>query len=128
MKRAVGLFLKPRRYEGAKDMELNEFVKQALVQVIEGVRDAQAVEGKEFVNPRIINPAPSGRIREKVNGQLVHDVSFDVAITTEDSSGSKAGGKISVLGLNAGADIDENLLSRTVSRIKFTVPIAYPLS
>lgn len=101
-------------------MQLDEFVKATLMQVVKGVKDAQQ-EAEEF--GAVVNPRPEegwGRRRET-------SVSFDVALTVSDTSAGEVGGKLAVASmLNLGGKKTETDLRQETSRIQFEVAIALP--
>jgi hypothetical protein len=99
-------------------MDIKTFVSESLDQIIRGVEHAQSQNeassinstfGKSFVTERQI------------------DVEFDIAVTLESGSESKGG--IAVFGgaVNLGTQGKSNKSDITVSRIKFSVPIAFRL-
>jgi len=105
-------------------MELSEFVTKTLTQIIGGVADAQE-EIRETDLGGEINPGSQRLVDESVTmneGVLLQRVEFDIALTTEDSSGG--GGKISVLPLSIGGKIERKEVG--VSRIKVCVPVGLP--
>ncbi|WP_056375950.1 MULTISPECIES: hypothetical protein [unclassified Sphingopyxis] len=109
------------------DMELAEFIRQALSDIAFGVHEAR-VDCQEVVAiaPGILNGQPV---------QLTTDVSFDIAVTTAksstDSRAAKSGaeGFIKVVGFGAkigGQSEDGGSNGRsdeTISRISFKIPI-----
>ncbi|MEI2679098.1 MAG: hypothetical protein V9G29_15340 [Burkholderiaceae bacterium] len=111
-------------------MQLREFVKEVLTQIVDGVRDAQEPNGGAFVvpagdgghkyaeHPRF---ASSARIKSSI-------VDFDVAITAEDSdkAGAKAG--VKVFSVQFGVDGEMTSKNSTVSRVQFAVPLLLPES
>ena len=111
-------------------MELRDFVKEVLTQIVDGVRDAQQPNGGAFVvptgdgnhkyaeHPRF---ASSARIKSTI-------VDFDVAITVEDSdkAGAKAG--VKVFSVQFGAEGEIASKNSTVSRVQFAVPLLLPES
>ena len=111
-------------------MELRDFVKEVLTQIVDGVRDAQQPNGGAFVvpagdgghkyaeHPRF---ASSARIKSTI-------VDFDVAITAEDSdkAGAKAG--VKVFSVQFGAEGEIASKNSTVSRVQFAVPLLLPES
>ena len=115
-------------------MDLREFVKEALVQVASGVRDAQEpvrIQGG-FVSPSVVSGA-SGRSESThfgtlSSGQQVLLVEFDVAVTATDSVEGGAGAKLAVASLfSLEAGGKGRTGSETTSRIKFKVPLALPV-
>ena len=111
-------------------MDLREFVAETLVQIIDGVKDAQsrAKESGANVNPRITGSAEHAAKHGflSASGAPAQIVQFDVALTVKEGTGTKGG--IGVFsGLvnlgSAGQSSNENL---SVSRVKFSVPLALP--
>ena len=90
-------------------MELKEFIKETLVEIIGGVEDSQAaISQGSVVGTR----------------QDSHQaVDFDVAVTT--STSTEGGGKVSVVGIGS-AGLEGSTSSEAVTRIKFTIPIDLP--
>ena len=79
-------------------MNLSESVQMSLIQIIEGVNHAQKatrlagrhVSEADVVNPAIMysaDGAPKGKYFATIERNLVHFVDFDVAVTTESTSG-----------------------------------------
>ncbi len=104
-------------------MELDEFVKKSIEQIVDGVRLAQESKG---VN--VVNPEHTGTFMNETKhfkGNIFYDIDFDVAVTVQEKLDSNVGGKIAVLGMGVGAKMSEDKLSSTVTRLKFTVPVTY---
>lgn len=111
-------------------MKLDEFVKEVLIEIVSGIRSAQAIEGGAFIvpagdgghdyakHPRV---SSSARIKSTI-------VDFDIALTVEDSSKAEGGGGLKVWGI--GANVQGSVTSKdtTVSRIQFAIPILLPQS
>ena len=72
-------------------MQLDEFVKSTLRQIIHGVRDAQNELGADgaAVNPGV-RTGPSSRIVHST-GTILQDVEFDIAVTVSESENSGSG-------------------------------------
>jgi len=109
-------------------MELKEFVNETLRQIRAGVAQAQgtSIDDGRDINPRITNFNPKDNIRMTNKDRVVESVEFDVALTTEDASGKKAGLGIFVAPLSVGVQGTAEQKSITVNRVKFSVPMAYP--
>ncbi|WP_028486520.1 hypothetical protein [Thiomicrorhabdus chilensis] len=116
-------------------MELKEFITESLVQIAEGIDEANSKLGSSeaFVNPNAVQAYSKeakayGRVSEnyKEDLPLVELIEFDVAIQAE--SGEKTGGglKISIasIGLDANGSTTDSHSSE--SRIKFNIPMVYP--
>lgn len=93
-------------------MELKEFVSQTLLQIVEGVKIAQATD--TGTNVEIAQRGDFGSIE------------FDVAITTTDSVEGKGGAGIFVAGISLGAQAKGEVTNQTYSHIKFNIPLVLP--
>lgn len=112
-------------------MKLDDFVAETLKQIIKGVSVAQ--EYSESQNAKI-NP-DSTRLNVNAIGHLIcsdtgvpiQNVEFDVAISvTEGHSSEEA--TISVGEVSVSPNDNKSLENRSVSSIRFEVPIRLPLS
>lgn len=94
-------------------MELDEFVRRTIEQVITGVSQAckHAKENGAMITSNRLQP-----------------IEFDVAVTTTEGSESKKSGGIAVWGLGLNAQGRNEMTNSSVSRIKFTVMVALPTS
>ena len=114
-------------------MELKDFVSDTLMQIAEGVKDAQSkykqLGGK--INPsgmRVINGDLSWYKDAPMNGDasLISVVRFEVALTSGEKDNNTAGigvlfGAISIGGKSSG----ENHTSALTS-VKFDIPVCLP--
>ena len=115
-------------------MELQEFVAEALSQIINGVKSVQQMssESGATINPEIPNHhlekqgfmSTTKTAGDKSNPVLF--VEFDTAVTVTEGDGVKAKAGINVFGSNIGIGIGTKDESSTVSRLKFKVPIVLP--
>ncbi|WP_318470032.1 hypothetical protein [Photobacterium leiognathi] len=105
-------------------MDLKDFVSQALIQITEGVSEAQEIVQKKggFVNPAI---------RQTEVGQTMHDgrvvqiVDFNIAVSVTEDSSCSGGGKLSVATVfKASAEKSSSEKNSTTSTISFKVPLA----
>ena len=111
-------------------MQLNEFITESLNQVFAGISDAKktaAAHGFQ-VNPWITSGKSdtTGVLVDRETKTPVQIVEFDVAVTTVESEQSKAGAGLFVAGLGLGGQLRADETNTIVSRIKFSVPIAFP--
>ena len=103
-------------------MELKDFIKNTLVEIATGVKEAQEAT-KELgatVNPEVIDSKSGNKSVSKEN---VGSVEFNVAVTATDEA--NAGASIKVAIFNAGGGLKE--INTSVSTISFKVPIVLPL-
>ncbi|MBL0085178.1 MAG: hypothetical protein IPP44_00450 [Ideonella sp.] len=111
-------------------MQLREFIKEVLTQIVDGVRDAQESNGGAFVVPsgdgghkyaEHARFAASARLKSTI-------VDFDVAITAEDADKAEGGGGVKVFAIQFGAKGEISSKESTVSRVQFAVPLLLPES
>lgn len=113
-------------------MDLKDFVSETLVSIVSGIKEAQ-VKSQPLgasVNPgglmRKADAVSQNSTWDNRNNNFAQPVSFDVAITAEDTA--QGGAKVKVLSGLFGADIGGEKGSKNIlaSRIQFTVPVLFP--
>jgi uncharacterized protein YbaR (Trm112 family) len=110
-------------------MDLDEFVKSVLVNVLTGIKEAQEADGVgAFVvpggdggheypkNARVSN---SARLKSTI-------IDFDVAVTVESGDKAAGGGGLKIAGFGAKLEGEVTSKDTKVSRIQFGVPIMLP--
>jgi hypothetical protein len=108
-------------------MEIKDFVSQSLMQIMEGVKDAQSK------SPGIINPiVPLSDSEQKqhvtINQSILQSVEFDIAVTVF-TEGTQKGGIAVFAGFGGlGGQKQSGYSDTVVSRLKFTVPVVFPQS
>jgi len=115
-------------------MELSEFVKQSLTQIVKGVKESQdEIRGQGgYANPAVFTSASgmesTTHFGTVSDGQNVLLVDFDVAVTVSDAVEGGVGGKLSVASLfKLEAGGKGTAASESTSRIRFKVPLALPV-
>jgi len=110
-------------------VDLEQFVKEALSEIVSGVNAAQdQVEASGArINPAGVGPgaSPDGYLGQLSSGEAVFAVDFDVAVTVSAGASGEAGAKLQVLGLFTPKLGGAKRTARdSTSRIKFRVPLA----
>ena len=108
-------------------MELKEFIKATITQIVEGVVEAQiqiAAHGAE-VNPKKVQFKEAGQYNYHNSGKP-HYVEFDVGLTSTQKSGSSEGIGVFLGSINLGKKNDDGAEQSAVSRIKFSLPLVLP--
>jgi len=146
----VKITIKPEDYDGSKKpklkvikggkideqeknkMELKDFVKETLSQIIEGIAAAQEV-AKESGGQ--VNPAGVGKTMSKAGAYyymeggtevVVETVEFDIVVSATEGESARGGAGIFVGGLGVGAQGQADSSQQSTNRIKFVVPITLP--
>ncbi|MFR0714792.1 hypothetical protein ACLUS7_06960 [Enterobacterales bacterium BD_CKDN230030183-1A_HGKHYDSX7] len=117
-------------------MDLKDFIATSLTQIAEGILTAGEALAKTDaqVNPvHLVTHSNSaqgyGRLllpSEGERGRLVERVSFDVAVTTENSEAGKGGLKVGIASFGLHGGIEATDKSGSASRIQFGVPMVFP--
>jgi len=113
-------------------MDLKDFVSETLLSIITGVTDAQEKAKEHGAH---INPAGLMRHTTKIADNAIWDnrtnvyaqpVSFDIAVTAEDTA--QGGAKIKVLTGLFGGDLggEKGSKNAVASRVQFVVPVLLP--
>ena len=108
-------------------MELDQFVRDSVFQVISGIKAAQDEIKKQGIGAAT---SPVWDHANNLGSNHVLSTEFDVVVTAELKNGSEAGesAKISiqVLGADIGKRAQSSSAESPVSRVKFTVPYIPP--
>jgi len=108
-------------------MELKEFVRQSLVQIVEGVEAAkEELKGRDvFINPYADD---KNTIDKYLKYRKVQDIEMNISVVTDSKTDNGQGGSIKVLDFSLGYDAKSNkeLKQSNVSSLKFSVPISLP--
>lgn len=118
-------------------MELKEFIAETLKEIIAGIKDAQTyanaqgalisphtdVVGNSYQNS---NEPVLYHFDGEVN-HLLQIVEFDVAITSSTKDTEKGGVGVVTAILNVGVQGENQDTKSEVSRIKFSIPVMFPI-
>ena len=119
-------------------MNLQQFVKETVVQIVNGMveADAAVADSGAAVNPKDVAcndsaHGPYGYYASDSNGsyrRAVQSIKFDVVVTTNEGSETKGGIgiQVGVIGLGSAGKSDKG--SGSESRIQFSVPLLIPNS
>jgi hypothetical protein len=103
-------------------MELHEFVKETLVQIVSGVVEAQR---SEVVSDSSGAIAPSGHeVSDK--DRLVQEVKFDVGITAGSGTATKGGVGVFIGPVTLGSQGTSKDTNASTNRVQFSIPIYLP--
>jgi hypothetical protein len=103
-------------------MELREFVRETIVQIISGVLEAQ---GSDIVVNSSAAVVPAGQGTADT-AAFNREVVFDVVVSAREGTATKGGIGIFVGPLAVGSHGQSHESSDLVNRVKFTVPIYLP--
>lgn len=109
-------------------MELKDFIKETLIQIVQGIGEAQE-ELKDTdcaINPRDIKSEDYTTVILKNKRHVVQDVDFNIALTNTSNSEDKAGIEVMLgsFGLGGNKTLSDGNTSNT--NISFSVPVVFP--
>ena len=103
-------------------MNLDEFIKESLLQLLKGVKEAQENSEDNGKVLGIINPKWG---EDKDYHKYTSEVVFDIAISVveQKDTGGKASVKVPVFEIGGGREV--SLESSSVSRVSFKLPVSF---
>ena len=115
-------------------MNLKEFITTTLVEIAEGLRDAQSkfAELGGTVNPRGLTDPFQKNIYSFTSPDAMHrnfklsNVEFDIALTASNEAENKGGIGVFLGSFGVGANTKEVGGQSSVNKIKFSVPVEFP--
>ena len=110
-------------------MELQEFIKNTIVQITNGVIEAQS-ELKDsgcLINPEGFSMS-GGQIKKGYKNEYrsVQKIKMNVELTVTENSGSKSGIGVAKI-IRAGIDSEESSSNNHSTSVEFEIPVAFPV-
>jgi hypothetical protein len=107
-------------------MNLQEFVSESLKQILSGVAEAR-IEYPESVSPNIsrADDAPKMLTAYGHIYSPVTMIDFDVAVTVQSKTEAGVKGGLFIVSAGIGSNASTASEHQTVSRLKFSIPLAY---
>ena len=108
-------------------MELKDFIKATLEQIVEGAALAQESIKKRggIVNPSNMSFQKDGNWNN-YNHAMPQEVVFDVGLTSTDKSGSTEGIGVFLGSISLGKKNEIGVEQVAVTKVKFAVPLVLP--
>lgn len=112
-------------------MDIKTFVAESLSQISSGIVEAQKITSSQgtVINPPLTTTQNGYRINLGNRDNIIaHLVDFDINVSVEDSAGAggKGGIRIAMFGIEGGATSTNK--NASTSRIKFSIPVCWPLT
>jgi hypothetical protein len=104
-------------------MELHEFVRETLVQIIRGVLDAQGDAAIAGGSAAIVPVTPGV---SRVNSSVYQDVTFSLAVTAASGTATKGGIMVVAGVLGLGSHGESRAQQEASSRVSFAIPVRLP--
>ena len=110
-------------------MELREFVRSTLLEIISGVSDAQKalIEEDSTAVVNALASRPEIKRYSQRGTRLLEMVEFDVALTVTETTDKGIGGRLSIAAASIGTQRGASVENSEVSRVRFQVPVVLPM-
>jgi len=106
-------------------MNLDEFIKLTLSQIVNGVDDASR-ESKGKIAPEIgMGDEDPKILRTMDDNRGVFLIEFDIALVASDKSEGGGSAEVSVYVVTAKGEKSKTTESSSIHRVKFSVPVSY---
>jgi hypothetical protein len=104
-------------------MELGEFVRESLLQILKGIQEAQVITNQRGAGVGVINPKWGN---DKDYADYTQNVEFDIAVSATTQKTGSGGASLKVIALEVGGTGQMKAEKGTVSRVSFRLPVAFP--
>lgn len=102
-----------------EQIELSDFIRNALIQIAKGVREANT----ELKNPQKNQWDVFNLRHNKGDSSKIPGIKFDVAVTAASGQKDKAGFFIALVNIGGGANTEKTKEGEVVHRIQFEVGV-----
>lgn len=108
-------------------MELKDFIKETIENIVDGVAAAQESISRKGagINPQRVQFRQNGEWNN-FNSGMPHSVEFDVGLTSVDRTGSSEGIGVFLGGVSLGKKSDSGLEQTAITKIKSSIPLVLP--
>jgi len=110
-------------------MELKEFVKETLVQIAEGVKDAQEDCKKigGLVNPMLkVQVCNAETYNHDDSDYPATRVNFKVGLTESNTKGDKTGIGVFLSKISLGKEMNKEVEMQSITSVEFSVTVVFP--
>jgi hypothetical protein len=109
-------------------MDLENFVSETLIQIINGVRAAQSATANTGAKINmLLAPSTLGDTPIESPSVPIERVDFDIAVTATEGEGRKGGINVVAGVFGAKGQVESHALSSSVSRVRFGVGLMLPI-
>lgn len=109
-------------------MDLKTFVAESLKQIAEGIKEGQAADTGAWICPLVTDESKPKAHAPNNNYPSVQEIDFDIAVTVTEDSRAEGGAKLSVVAVMLGGKMETLSANSTVSRIRFSLPVRWPIA
>ena len=107
-------------------MDLKTFVSQSLIQIAEGIKEAQEANTGAWIAPDLQRNDKGLVAVDGANSPIAQMIKFDVAVTVSSQKNKEGKASLVVAWLDIGGGIGKNSENSVISRVQFELPVAWP--
>ena len=110
-------------------MNIQEFIKTSISQIIAGVADARieaAEHGASVGSDPMFGSTREAKVLVDASGRTISMIEFDIALTAADSKDTKGGIGVFLGTVGLGSQGASHGETSSQSRIRFSVPVVLP--
>lgn len=109
-------------------MELKDFVKETLIQIVQGISEAQdaLADTDCAINPCETKNGDYATAYIKNKSRIVQDVDFNIALTSSTNSENKTGVGVLLGSIGLGGNQTSTDGNTSNTNISFSVPVVFP--
>ena len=110
-------------------MNLQEFIRTALVEIVAGVADARAEvqkHGASVGSMKLYGYLKEAKVITNEDEQPVTQVEFDIALADTSGTSTKGGIGVFLGSVGLGSQGASQAETASHSRVKFSVPVSFP--
>lgn len=109
-------------------MELKDFIKETLIQIAQGINEAQEelAETDCIINPRDIKEDGFANVRIKDKRHTVQCVDFKIALTSTTEAADKTGIGVMLGSFGIGGNKTTSDGNTSNTNISFSIPVVFP--
>lgn len=109
-------------------MELKDFIKETLIQITQGISEAQTEleESNCVINPRDIKEDGFANVMIKNKRHTVQCIDFKIALTSTTESADKAGIGVMLGSFGIGGNKTSSDGNTSNTNISFSIPVVFP--
>ncbi|MDE2467131.1 MAG: hypothetical protein KGO02_25975 [Alphaproteobacteria bacterium] len=98
-------------------------MRESLLQILKGIKEAQVITNRQGAGVGVINPKWGN---DKDYADYMQHVEFDIAVSAATQKAGGGGASLKVIALDVGGDGQMKVEKGTVSRVSFRLPVAFP--
>jgi hypothetical protein len=108
-------------------MDIKDFVESTLVQIVNGVNNAneKLKDTGAIISSKNVRPFGNDTTYNTDTCNLVNLIEFDIAVTVNEKDTANGGIGLKIAGLSIGGGVQNENANQSVNKIKFSIPLTF---